>query len=147
MKPITYTIGIDVPHPKEAVWKAITDVAAYPTWNSVLEMTHNDQWEIGKSFHVSIHQHGKKTQFKAKLLAKEPLRYFSARQTMLGSWFFSATHFFILEEQGAQLRFVQTWHLTGLVSRLFKKLIFRQLAEFKVMNEELKQYLEGKQSA
>ncbi len=138
-----FSIQTDVQHPREDVWETITDFRSYPNWNSMLIMKENDQLEIDRKFHVTIiNEKGKASSFKAKTLSCVPNHSFSARQTILGKWLFSATHHFILEELDDRgVRFTQTWELTGIMSRLFRKQIFEQLALFNQMNEDLKSHL------
>jgi len=139
-----YTIQIGINAPKEIVWKAITDFEAFPEWNSVLAMENNDSLVIGNEFNVTITQpNDKKSGFKATALSKEKFRSFSARQKILGKWFFQATHHFIIEETDQQtVTFTQKWELTGLISSLFRKQIFKELEVFKTMNTELKVLVE-----
>lgn len=139
-----YSIEINLDHPKELVWDAISEFTSYPGWNSMLYMEENDFLEVGKKFHVTIiNENGKKSRFKAKVLYTEPGQSFAAQQIILGKWMFSATHHFIIEEvDEGQTRFIQTWELSGIVSKLFRKQIFAQLAQFKKMNEDLKSHLD-----
>ncbi len=139
-----YTISIELSQTREEVWSVITDFPTYERWNSILSLRKNDNLEVGRKFHVTIHNHGKDSNFKAMTLSNEINHSFSARQRMLGKWFFSATHYFIVEDIGeAEVRFTQQWQLTGIVSKLFRKSITKQLARFKTMNEELKEHLEN----
>lgn len=88
---------------------------------------------------------GKDSKFYATTLSKEENQSFSAQQKVIGKWFFSATHYFIIDNTGIQqnqIKFIQKWHLTGIMSKLFRKLIFKQLSLFKNMNEELKTHTE-----
>lgn len=142
-----YKISVDLQASKENVWEAITNFKAYPRWNSVLSMHDNDQLQIGRKFNVTIHLGKKDSKFRAEALSKEDYRTFSAQQTMLGKWFFSATHHFHLEDVGDGVRFVQRWQLTGIMSKLFKKQIFKQLALFNTMNEELKAYVGSREAS
>ena len=146
MAQTNYTIHIDIAATKAEAWDALIDFEAYPSWNSILTMTGNNQLEIGKKFHVTIHDGDKASRFKAVTLSREEFWSFSAKQTIIGKWFFSATHHFILKEADAStkdIRFIQQWHLTGIISKVFKKQIFKQLGLFKQMNLELKTYLEN----
>ena len=140
-----YIIDINIEAPREKVWKIITDFKSYSKWNSILYMVKNDQLEVGKKFHVTIHDKGKDSKFYATTLSKEENQSFSAQQKVIGKWFFSATHYFIIDNtaQQNQIKFIQKWHLTGIMSKLFRKLIFKQLALFKKMNEELKTHAEN----
>lgn len=139
-----YTIDIDLQASKEKTWEIITDFKQYESWNTILSMSNNDQLEIGKKFHVTIYGRKKPSKFKATTLTKDQYKSFAAQQKILGKWFFSATHHFIIEELTIpnQVKFIQQWQLTGIVGKLFKKQIFKELAQFKKMNEELKGYVE-----
>ncbi len=140
-----YIIEIDLSGSEEEIWNIITDFRSYPNWNSVLRLVGNDGFEVGEKFQVTIlERNGKKSRFKARLLAKNPTHSFAARQLILHKFIFSATHYFIIQSQnGVASKFIQKWELEGILSRIFKKQIFRQLARFKDMNEDLKKYLEG----
>ncbi len=140
-----YTIEIDISSDPKNTWIALTNFSEYPLWNSVLRMSNNDDLQLNQEFNVTILQpDGKKSQFKAKTISLDPKKSFSAQQLILGEWFFSATHFFIIDEAKADhVRFVQKWVLTGIVSKLFKKQILKHLAHFKQMNNDLKVYLEA----
>ncbi len=140
----TYEISVTIDQAKENVWKVITDFNSYEQWNSILSMAENDELVIGEKFAVTIHDHGKDARFKAITLTRIENESFSAQQKIIGKWFFSATHFFILNEKDGQTQFTQKWKFTGLLSRLFKKPIFKQLELFNTMNDELKQFMEKK---
>lgn len=139
-----YKIDITIDAPKHKVWNVITDFKNYPSWNSVLTMDNNDSLLLGKNFQVTIIQpNGKKSQFKAKAMDKEILQSFSATQTIVGKWFFTATHLFTIEEiDDEHTRFIQEWKLKGVLAALFRKQIFKELVVFNNMNQELKELVE-----
>lgn len=139
-----YTIKVELRASKQEVWKTITNFRSYDQWNTVLIMNNNDRLEIGKKFKVTIiDDKSKQSKFKALVLTHEPNESFSARQTILGKWFFSATHHFIIHsENKAKTTFEQTWDFTGILYKPFKKIIFKQLKRFNQMNTDLKTYLE-----
>ncbi|WP_103070415.1 SRPBCC domain-containing protein [Aquimarina sediminis] len=139
-----YIIETKINAPKEVVWKTITNFEDYPSWNSILTMKNNDSLQVGKKFDVTIHKpKGKKSKFKVIALSKNDNKSFSARQKVMGNWFLSATHHFIIEEINKnQVMFIQKWELKGIVISLFKKQIFKELESFNQMNEELKNLLE-----
>jgi len=139
-----YEIAVQIKAPKEKVWNVLTDFEQYPQWNSVLTLKNNPNLIPGQKFDVAITQpNNKKSQFKAILLHKEKFDSFTARQIILGSWFFEATHFFILNKTDDNtLEFVQKWELKGIISTLMSKLVLKELEVFKKMNEELKAYVE-----
>ena len=138
-----FSIQVNISKSDEEVWGAITDFPSYQQWNSVLNMSDNDHLEIGKKFKVTItDDKGKQSTFKAKLLTKELNTSFSARQIMLGKWFFSATHHFVLKKvHDSETTFIQTWDFTGVVFKLFRKTILNQMERFNQMNEDLGIYL------
>lgn len=139
-----YKIQIPINAPKEAVWKALTAFKNYPDWNSVLRLENNDSLKVGNKFNVTIKKAGdKQSNFMAIVTSKEANKSFAARQKIMGKWFFQATHHFMIEEiDKHHINFIQLWKLKGIVAALFKKQIFKELEEFKVMNKELKAYAE-----
>ena len=139
-----YKIEIKINASKEKVWNAITDFKNYPKWNSVLEMKNNDSLLLGNMFQVTINQpNGKQSKFKAKAISKQKLQSFSATQKIVGKWFFSATHYFIITEIDKEhTTFTQKWKFNGILAPMFRKQIFKELVVFNVMNKELKELLE-----
>jgi hypothetical protein len=139
-----YTIKVELHTPNEEVWEAITDFPSYKQWNTVLIMKENDHLEIGKKFKVTIiDDKGKQSKFKALTLTNEQYDSFSARQIILGKWFFSATHYFIIKQKNeSETTFIQTWKFSGILFKPFRKAIFKQLDHFNKMNQELKAYVE-----
>lgn len=140
-----YKIEIDINASKEAVWAAVTDFENYPKWNSVLEMKNNDGLIPGSKFDVTIKKPNKKhSNFKAIARSKVNFQSFSARQKIIGKWFFQATHYFTIKEiDKKNVTFIQKWELKGIISSLFHKQIFKELEEFKKMNKELKTFAES----
>ena len=143
-----YKIEIKIDASKEEVWKEIINFKNYPTWNTILIMEQNDSLIIGEKFSVTINKgNGKKSKFKATAIGKENHRSFSAKQKMIGDWFFSAIHHFMIREISAEkVLFIQKWELRGIIASLFRKPIFKELETFNQMNIELKNKLEGDQS-
>lgn len=142
-----FTLEERIHAPKEKIWSILTDFQNYE-WNSVLTMKDNDSLKIGQTFQVTItKENGKQSSFKAITLSKNLNESFSAQQIMLGKWFFSATHYFILKEtEKNSVVFIQKWELKGIMSSLFKNMIFKELEEFKRMNRELKALAEKSSS-
>jgi hypothetical protein len=139
-----YKVEIDINASKEVVWKIMTDFAAYPKWNSVLQMQNNDSLLLGNAFEVSITQpNGKQSNFKAIAISEKNFESFSAQQKIIGKWFFQATHHFIIEETDKNhVTFIQRWEFRGIVTAVFHKQIFRELEVFKKMNKELQDFAE-----
>ncbi len=140
-----YKIEIKIHASKEIVWQTITDFKNYPNWNTILEMEENDSLIIGEKFKVEIHKpNGKNSKFKATAINKTDSKSFSARQTIIGKWFFSASHHFIIKEiDNENVLFIQKWELKGIVASIFRKQIFKELDMFNKMNKELKDKVEN----
>jgi len=139
-----YKIEIEINASKEIVWKALTDFENYPNWNSVLVMKNNDSLILGDKFHVTtIQSHCKQSKFKATATSKENFQSFSGTQTIIGKWFFQATHHFIIKERDKEnITFIQKWELKGIIASMFRKQIFKELEVFNKMNSELKELVE-----
>ncbi len=139
-----YKTEIEINASKEAVWKAITCFEDYPNWNSILIMKENDSLVIGEEFDVTINKpNGKHSKFKATLISKEDHRSFSASATIVGKWFFEAIHYFIINEIDKEhITFIQKWELKGIITSMSCKQIFKELEDFKRMNNELKKLVE-----
>ena len=140
-----YKIEIAIDTSKEKLWEEITNFKNYPNWNTVLAMTQNDGLIVGKKFSVTIFKpNGKQSNFKATAIGKKKNRSFSAKQKIIGDWFFSATHHFIIQEIDIKhVLFIQHWELKGIIASLFRKQIFDELEGFNQMNTELKDNLEN----
>lgn len=141
-----YKIEITINASKEEVWNEITNFKNYPNWNTILIMEQNDSLVVGEKFYVTINKpNGKKSQFKATTIRKERNLYFSAEQKIIGNWFFSAIHHFIIQEIDTKhVLFIQKWELKGIIASLFRKQILKELESFGQMNNELKDRLENK---
>lgn len=139
-----YCIDVKINASKERVWKVITDFDNYAKWNSVLEMKNNDSLILGNKFQVTMTQpNGKQSKFKAKVVSYKKLKSFAATQKIVGKWFFSATHHFIIKEIDEEhTTFIQKWELKGIVSSMFRKQIYNELTIFNTMNNELKEFVE-----
>lgn len=139
-----YITKIDINATKETVWNTITDFKNYPKWNSVLVMKNNDNLTLGNKFNVTINKpKNKQSNFKAIAIHKENFSSFSATQKIMGKWFFEATHYFIIREIDKEsIIFIQKWELKGIIASIFRKQIFKELALFTKMNDELKALVE-----
>ena len=140
-----YKIEIEINASKETVWKAITDFENYPNWNSVLAMKENDSLIIGKKFDVTINEpNGKHSKFKAIATSKEDYQSFSATATLIGKWFYEATHHFAINEIDKEhIIFIQKWELKGIIASMFCKQMFKELEVFNQMNSDLQKLVEN----
>ena len=139
-----YRIEIEINASKESVWKTITDFENYEKWNSVLVMNNNNSLILGNKFHVTIIQpNGTQSEFKATAISKKDFQSFSGAQTIIGKWFFQATHHFVIQERDKEnITFIQKWELKGIIASMFRKQIFKELEVFNKMNSELKELVE-----
>jgi hypothetical protein len=82
-------------------------------------MSENDALATGQSFHVTILEEngGNQSFVRGRFQRKNCIHF--PRQVILAPWFFSATHYFIIEEiDDRKVRFIQRWKQTGLLSVL-----------------------------
>jgi hypothetical protein len=117
--------SIDVPAPPATVWEVLTDVAAYPRWNTLLRVR-GDLTETGTvSARLSVP--GLPTiPFRPRVLTVVPEREVRWRTTLFGQ---AAEHAFLLEptDDGTGTRFTQHERIDGplanpVVSRLERRM-------------------------
>ena len=139
-----FIIDIQVQSGKERAIHVLKDFDNYPEWTGLLEAKLRGPFAVGEKFDVTIHsKQGKPASFTAKMMRVEPYS-FTARQVIGFGGFFKATHHFIIDEvDESNVRLVQHWELSGLLSVLFKKKIHEALSEFTRMNEDFKRYVEA----
>lgn len=115
--------SIDVPAPPATVWEVLTDVEAYPRWNTLLRVD-GDLTETG-SVAARLSVPGLPTiPFHPTILTVVPEREVRWRTTLFGQ---TAEHAFLLEPTEGGTRFTQHERIDGpfatpLVSRLERRM-------------------------
>lgn len=138
-----YSIPIEIKGSLEEASKILFDTEHYPIWTSILELSGNENFELGKKFKVRFEDTtGKTRTFKAKLIQKEK-HSFVAQQNVLFGWILKATHHFVLEGIDEEtIKFTQHFELGGLIGNLLRKQIIESLVVFEELNNDFKNYIE-----
>jgi len=107
------TEAIDVPVAPETVWEVLTDLDAYPQWNTLLSIS--GRLSVGETLSVRLSMPGLPTvPLAPEITAVEPERALRWRSQLFGV---RAEHAFLLEPQvEGGTRFVQTEQFQGRVA-------------------------------
>ncbi|MBX0323421.1 SRPBCC domain-containing protein [Halomicroarcula sp. F13] len=102
--------SIDVPAPPSVVWTVLTDVDAYPKWNTLLAV--DGEFTVGESVSARLSVPGLPTvSFSPEITAVDPPRELRWRSRLFG---YDAEHSFLLEPSGGGgTRFVQHETIDG----------------------------------
>lgn len=131
--------------PPEAVWRVLTDFAAYPDWNPFIRSIERKPW-VGTRLSVEIRPPGMKSmRFRPKVLrvAKGHELRWVGRVLIAG--LLDGEHRFTIIPEGDGSRFVQAEVFTGLlvpIVALTETLRATQLG-FLLMNRALRERVEG----
>lgn len=142
-KTITETIEINASSTE--VWKVLTDLPSWKSWNPFIIQSEG-QAIVGSKIKNTMRSNNKEMIFNPKVLVVDENQEF----TWLGHLFipglFDGKHRFILEELGEnKVRLVQTETFKGILSRMVLKKIGEETAlNFQKMNEALKERVEEK---
>ncbi|MEL6719981.1 MAG: hypothetical protein AAFP82_14810, partial [Bacteroidota bacterium] len=139
-----YSISIEIKGSLEEGREVLFDIDQYASWNSVLRLSENRDFVIGRKFKVNFEDStGRRQAFKAKLIQKEEYA-FIAQQNILFGWLLKATHHFILEEIDSEtIQFTQHFEFDGLLGKLMRKQIIKSLSVFIEMNRDFKNHIEN----
>ena len=107
---VEVTESIDVPAPPAVVWEILTDIEAYPQWNTLLSVT--GDLAVGNAVSATLSVPGLPTvPFSPEITEIDPERELRWESTIFG---FNAEHAFLLEPTDAgTTRFVQREWITG----------------------------------
>lgn len=134
-----YELSIPIKAGREVLWRILSDVENYPTWNSVVTKARGELKE-GNSIKLALRfQQGKPKPATCQVKKIQAQDYFLLTQTLIGTGFLHMEHYFILEEkEPGTVLFRQKWEMYGLLAKLMKKPLSGSLAAFERMNMELK---------
>jgi hypothetical protein len=134
--------SIDITASPAAVWRALTNFAAYPEWNPFIRRLVGEP-RVGARLEVTVQPAGRRAMtFKPTVLAADPereLRWFG-RVIMPG--LFDGEHAFIIERTSAGCRLHQEENFHGLLVPLFGAMLDDTEKSFEALNRALKQRVE-----
>ncbi|MBX0294299.1 SRPBCC domain-containing protein [Haloarcula nitratireducens] len=128
--------AIDVPATPATVWDVLTDVSAYPRWNTLLSV--RGEFAVGETVDARLSVPGLPTvSFSPEVTVVDPQRELSWQSTLFGV---DAEHRFLLEPTtGGDCRFVQRETVDGpLAARLVDRFDRRLVRGFEQMNVGLR---------
>ncbi|GGN89652.1 MULTISPECIES: SRPBCC domain-containing protein [Haloarcula] len=128
--------SIDVPAPPSVVWRVLTDVDAYPQWNTLLSV--DGEFAVGEAVAARLSVPGLPTvSFSPEITVIEPARELRWRSRLFG---YDAEHSFLLVPQNdGTTRFVQHETIDGpFAGRIVDRLGRRMRRGFEQMNVGLR---------
>ena len=136
--------AVDIDAPAAAVWRVLTDFAAYPEWSSFLRRIEGEA-RAGARLRVTAELSGRKPMtFRPTVRIAEPGRELRWLGRVLMPGLFDGEHAFILEERtgGCRLRHEETFH--GLLVPAFGGVLADTERGFAAFNAALKQQAEAR---
>jgi len=132
--------SIQINSSAQGVWKELIDFKSYPEWNSFITSI-TGKTEVNSKIKATID--GMK--FSPKVLSFDENEKFQWIGRLLFPGVFDGKHTFLIEENGdGTVTFIQKESFKGiLVPFLKKKMRTDILSKFKLMNEKLKERVEG----
>ena len=135
--------AIEVNATPEAVWRVLTDFAAYPAWNPFI-VSIAGRASAGERLEVRIRPAGGKPMtFRPRVLKAEPGAELRWRGRVLVPGLFDGEHYFRISGAGAGARITHGERFSGLLLPLLRGGLERGTRDgFMAMNEALKRRAE-----
>lgn len=132
--------SININADRSTVWKVLTDFEQYPDWNPFIKSI-KGKIEVGKKFHAHIDT----MKFKPTTLVYQENVEFTWLGHLLIPGIFDGKHSFILEENNdGTTTLIQKESFKGILIRFMKKRLENEfVGKFRLMNEKLKEVVEG----
>jgi hypothetical protein len=135
--------AVDIDAPAVAVWRVLTDFAAYPEWNPFIRRIEGEL-RAGARLSVAMQLPGRKPMtFRPTVRVAEPGRELRWLGRVLVPGIFDGEHAFIIEERagGCRLRHEETFR--GLLVPAFGAVLDDTARAFGALNVALKRRVEG----
>ena len=138
---IAVSSATDIDAPAHDVWKVLTDLPAFGSWNPFIRKA-SGSTELGGTVNVRVRPSlplPLRLGFSAKIIERQDERSLRWRGHVLAPWFASGDHTFALEPLvGGGTHFVQREEFSGLLPWLARKLLAREAQRgFDRMNRAL----------
>ena len=140
MRAISATI--DIAATPQQVWAVLADLDSYPQWNPFIRSA-SGQLAEGATLTLRLApEQGRAMTFRPRVLAVRPgeLLRWIGRLIMPG--IFDGTHQFVLEDMGGHTRLTQSETFRGVLVPFTGKIISQTEADFRALNQALKQRAE-----
>jgi hypothetical protein len=135
--------AIDIDATADAVWRVLTDFAAYPEWNPFIRRLAGEA-KVGARLKVTMQPANRKPMtFRPTVLVAEPGRELRWLGRVLVPGIFDGEHAFIIEPRngGCRLRHEETFR--GLLVPAFGAMLDDTAKSFAALNAALKQRVES----
>ncbi len=138
----TISATVDIAATPQQVWAVLADLDAYPQWNPFIRSASGQVAEGATLTLRLVPAQGRAMTFRPKVLAAEPglLLRWIGRLIMPG--LFDGTHQFALEDTGGHTRLTQSETFRGVLVPVTGKIITQTEADFRTLNQALKQRAE-----
>ncbi|MFD7866262.1 SRPBCC family protein [Streptomyces sp. NPDC059783] len=147
--PVRLTASIEIEASPDEVWKVLTDLPAYPSWNPFVVSSRvtssGGRLEEGATLRNVLRDRTGDSVFTPEVLAVEPERELRWLGRMGPGWVADGEHSFVIEEIGDhRVRLTQSESFTGVAVPFAKgKLRSDTLPQFRAMNEALARRVEA----
>src|SRR5216683_388851 len=131
----TISATVDIAATPQQVWAVLADPDAYPQWNPFIRSASGQVAEGATLTLRLVPAQGRAMTFRPKVLAAEP-------GLLLMPGLFDGTHQFALEDMGGHTRLTQSETFRGVLVPVTGKIITQTEADFRALNQALKQRAE-----
>src|SRR6266702_3623228 len=138
----TISATVDIAATPQQVWAVLTDLDSYPQWNPFIRSASGQLTEGATLTLRLVPAQGRAMTFRPKVLAARPgvlLRWIGR---LLLPGIFDGTHQFALEDLGGRTRLTQSETFRGVLVPFTGKTITQTEADFRALNQALKQRTE-----
>jgi hypothetical protein len=136
--------AVDIDATPLAIWRLLTDFAAYPEWNPFIRRIEGEP-KVGAKLRVTIQPPGHKAMtFRPTVVVAEPNRELRWLGRVLVAGIFDGEHAFIIEDKAGGCRLRQEETFRGLLVPLFGGMLADTGRGFAALNAALKRRAEGK---
>jgi hypothetical protein len=138
----TISAAVDIAATPRQVWAVLADLEAYPQWNPFIRSASGQLAEGATLTLRMVPAQGRAMTFRPTVLAAEPglLLRWIGRLIMPG--LFDGTHQFVLDDMGGHTRLTQSETFRGVLVPFTGTIITRTEADFRALNQALKQRAE-----
>ena len=138
----TISATIDIAASPHQVWAVLAGLDAYPQWNPFIRSASGPLAEGAILTLRLVPVRGRAMTVRPKVLAAEPGRLLRWIGSLIMPGIFDGTHQFALDDTGGHTRLTQSETFRGVLVPFTGKIITRTEADFRALNQALKQRAE-----
>jgi len=138
----TISAAIDIAASPHQVWAVLADLDAYPQWNPFIRSASGPLAEGAALTLRLVPARGRAMTVRPRVLAAEPGRLLRWIGRLIMPGIFDGTHQFALDDMGGHTRLTQSEVFGGVLVPFTGTIITRTAADFRALNQALKQRAE-----